>query len=210
MYKKKELDAVYGMEETGLMDDFFYYLQEIGVLELIKKLKAKDVKRIMVPVVYFVVLYMLKVLFGIRSMNSLPEFLFSNEGSMKFVGFNAHQIRNGFCKRGDKKRKRKPKRGPICPDTLAKNIVKFSVRIIERFFNECIALLARAGTFDREVTGSLDTTDYQTTDKYKGRGKVTRIKKVKQKNGKTKEIEITVFGWKVGALLEVKSGYPYR
>jgi len=90
------------------------------VLELIKKLKAKDVKRIMVPVVYFVVLYMLKALFGIRSMNSLPEFLFSNEGSMKFVGFNAHQIRNGFCKRGDKKRKRKLKLGPICPDTLAK------------------------------------------------------------------------------------------
>ncbi len=77
VYKKKELDAVYGMEETGLLDDFFYYLQEIGVLELIKKLKAKDVKRIMVPVVYFVVLYMLKALFGIRSMNSLPEFLFS-------------------------------------------------------------------------------------------------------------------------------------
>ena len=208
VYKKKELDAIYGMEETGLLDDFFYYLQEIGVLELIKKLKAKDVKRIMVPVIYFVVLYMLKVLFGIRSMNSLPEFLFSNEGSMKFVGFNAHQIRNGFCKRGDKKRKRKLKLGPICPDTLAKNIVKFSVRIIERFFNECIALLARAGTFDREVTGSLDTTDYQTTDKYKGRGKVTRIKEIKQKDGKKKKIEVSVFGWKVGAMMEVKTRIP--
>ena len=59
VYKKKQLDAVYGMEETGLMDDFFYYLQEIGVLGLIKKLKPKGVKRIMTPVIYFVVLYMM-------------------------------------------------------------------------------------------------------------------------------------------------------
>lgn len=208
VYTRKELDAIYGMEETGLLDDFFYYLREIGVLGLIEKLRPRGVKRVMVPVVYFVVLYMLKVLFGIRSMNALPELLFSNEAAMKFVGFNAHQVRNGMCRRGDKKRRWKPKRGPICPDALAKNIVKFSARVMERFFNQCIALLAQAGTFDRTVVGSLDTTDYRTTPKYQGRGSVTRTKRVRAKGGEIKEIEITVFGWKVGALLEVKKRIP--
>lgn len=41
-----------------------------------------------------VLLYMLKILFGIISMNELLALLFSNVAAINLVGFNAHQARN--------------------------------------------------------------------------------------------------------------------
>jgi hypothetical protein len=43
----------------------------------------------MVLVVQYLLLYSLKILFGIESMNGLPALLFSGEALMRLVGFNA-------------------------------------------------------------------------------------------------------------------------
>jgi hypothetical protein len=72
----------------------------------------------MVPFVHYVLLYGLRTLFGIEPIKALPSLLFSDEPLMELVGFNAQQVRHGVCQR-----ERAP--GPICPDALAKTIVKW-------------------------------------------------------------------------------------
>jgi hypothetical protein len=56
--------------------------------------------------------------------NALPRLLFSDEALMQLVGFNAQQIRQGICQRGATRRQGERLPGPICPATLANNIVK--------------------------------------------------------------------------------------
>lgn len=57
---------------------------------------------------------------------------------MRLVGFNAHQIKNGFTERGEHKRKQKERSGPLCPEALAENISKISESEAEKFFNGVI------------------------------------------------------------------------
>jgi hypothetical protein len=54
----------------------------------------------MLHFVQYVLLYSLKTLFGIESINALPALLFSDEALMQLVGFNAQQVRDGVCQRG--------------------------------------------------------------------------------------------------------------
>lgn len=195
-----EIDAVYGLDECGLLDGFYLFLEESGVLGLLKKIYAEGIKRVMVPFFRFVHLYMLKTLFGIESMNSLSPLLFSNEGAMRMLGFNAHEIENGICNRGRKNKKHQNKQnnnGPICDDALSRNIVKIPFKVIEKVFNGVVKILAKRGIFPKRLSVIIDPTDIRTTRKYKGCGSVTRKKRVRDKEGKLKEIEVTVWGWKL-------------
>lgn len=194
-----EIDAVYGLDECGLLDGFYLFLEEAGVLGLLEKISAEGIKRVMVPFFRFVHLYMLKTLFGVKSMNSLPQLLFSNEGAMRMVGFNAQEIEKGVCERGKKKKTEqgRDEGGPICDDALSRNIVKIPFKVIEKFFNGVVKILAKRGMFPPRLCVIIDPTDIRTTEKYKDCGSVTRKKRVRDKEGKLKEIEITVWGWKL-------------
>src|SRR4029434_2894750 len=101
----------------------------------------------MIPCVQYILLYGLKTLFGIQSMNALPPLLFSDEAMMQLVGFNAHQARQGVCERGAQKRQGERTPGPISPETLANNIVKLNLLDLECVFNGAIRALAEAGVF---------------------------------------------------------------
>ena len=111
-------------------------------------------------------LYGLKTLFGIESMNALPALLFSDEALMQLVGFNAQQVRHGVCQRGASTRQGERTPGPLCPDPLARNIVKLNLRQLEALFNGAIRALVRAGLFGKKVTGIVDATDLETTEQY--------------------------------------------
>lgn len=197
LHHNKEIEGIYGLEESGLLDGFFLFLEEMGVVGLLKKITPKGIQRVMVSFFQFVLLYLLKILFGVESMHSLPELLFCNEGAMQLVGFNAEQISNGVCNRGNKKRKHKEKQGPICDDALSRNIVKIPLNVIEKLFNGVVKLLAKKGIFPKRMSAIIDPTDIRTTEKYEGCGTVTRTKRVKDKEGKIKEIKIKVWGWKL-------------
>jgi hypothetical protein len=119
-------------------------------------------------------LYGLKTLVGIERINALPRLLFSDEALMPWVGFNAQQVRDGVCQRGVTKRQAEREPGPMCPDTLANNMVKWYVRDLEGVFNGAIRALATAGVFGSKVTGILDGTDLETTERYTRCGQVTR------------------------------------
>jgi len=147
LYRKQLVDGVYRLDEGALLDDFFHFLQAIEVMALLEQVDGTAIPREMLPVIQSLLLYGLKTLFGIESMNALPPLLFSDEALMQLVGFNAQPVRQGICQRGATPRRGEQSPGPICPDTLAKNIVKGNLRDLEAVFNESIRALAKAGVF---------------------------------------------------------------
>jgi hypothetical protein len=98
--------------------------------------------------------------------------------------------------------------GPICPDTLARNIVKLNLRQLEALFNGTIRALVQAGLFGKKVTGMVDATDVETTERYEGCGQATRTRKITDKYGTVHEIEVTVYGWKVIVLIDAQTKIP--
>ena len=217
----EELDAVYNLDEVGLLDEFFQFLQVIGVIPLIEGMQLPEVERVLIPVVQFVLLYMMKALFGIESMNALPQLLFSNVALMTMIGFNAYQVANGFTRRGDDRRRNKPKRGPLTPQCLAQNICKLTVEQMESFFNGVVRLIVGMGLLQGNLIVALDGSKLPTTKKYEGRGCLPRCiadwmyrglkveSKVKEKGtGKLVKVVKYIFGWKVLVLIEVRTRLP--
>jgi hypothetical protein len=208
LYRKQLVDGVYRLDEGALLDDFFHFLQATEVMGLLEQVHGTAIQREIIPFVQYLLLYGLKTLFGIESMNALPALLFSDEALMQLVGFNAQQIRQGICQRGATTRQGARTPGPLCPDTLAKNIVKLSMRDLEAVFNGSIRALAKAGVFGAKVTGIADGTDLETTEHYRGCGQVTRKRRIEDKWGQVHEIEVTVYGWKVLLLIDAVTKIP--
>lgn len=100
LYRKQVVDGVYQLDAGALLDDFFYFLQELGVGDGLGDVQGTAVQREMVPFVQYVLLYSLKTWFGIESRHALPALLLSVAALMRLVGFNAHQVRHGVCQRG--------------------------------------------------------------------------------------------------------------
>jgi hypothetical protein len=208
LYRKQVVDGVYRLDEGAVLDDFFHFLQAIGMMALLEQVHGAAIQREMVPFVQYVLLYGVKTLLGIESINALPSLLFSDEALMQLVGFNAHQVRHGVCQRGATTRQGERAPGPICPDTLAKNIVKWNLQDLEVVFNGSIRALAKAGVFGAKVTGIADGTDLQTTERYTGCGQVTRKVRIEDKQGRVHEIAVTVYGWKVLLLIDAVTKIP--
>lgn len=212
VHQHRKIDALYSLSDGGLLDRFWYFLELSKVTQLLEGLlpepRAKGKRqRFMIPFINWVRLYMAKVLYGIQSFRALPELLFSNVAAMVFCGFNAVQVREGICNRGDDRRQDKPKRGPVSAQALGQNIARLPVRLCEKVFNAAIKLLVAFGAISGELWGIIDPTDYETTEKYAGAGKVTRRKKIRGKQGK-KEIKLSVFGWKVFVLYATGGWIP--
>lgn len=208
LYRKQVVDGVYRLDEGALLDDFFHFMRELGGVDLMERVQGTAIQREMVPVVQYLLLYGLKTLFGIESMNALPALLFSDEALMRLVGFNAQQVRHGVCQRGAAKRQGPRTEGPICPDALAKHLVQLNLRDLEAWFNGTMRALAQAGVFGAKVTGIVDATDLETTAAYEGCGQVTRKRKITDKHGHVREIEVTVYGWKLIVLIDARTKIP--
>jgi DDE family transposase len=208
LYQKHVVDGIYRLDAGGLLDDFFYFLEELGVVDLLDDVQGTAVQRELVPIVQYVLLYSLTTLFGIESLNALPALLVSDEALMRLVGFNAQQVRHGVCQRGAAHRQGPCTTGPICPDTLAAHLVKLNVRDLEAWCNGVIRGLAKAGVCAAKLTGIVDATDLETTAQYAGCGQATRRCKSTDKRGKVPEIDVTVSGWKLIVLIEARTRSP--
>jgi hypothetical protein len=156
LYAGEEIEEMHQLSDAGLLDEFFVYLEEIGMLEIFEQVVVPEVKRMLVPTVQFVLLSFLKVLFGSESMNELPRVLFSDLALMELVGFNAQQCAEGLTKRGEAQRKTKQKQGPITAQCLADNISKQKQETMERLFNRMVQVLARRGVFSGKLLVALD------------------------------------------------------
>src|SRR5436853_728797 len=92
LYNGEEIEEMHELSEAGLLDEFFAFLEEIGMMAQLERMQLPGVKRIVIPTVQMVLLYLLKVLLGHESMNKLPRVLFSNVALMELIGFNARQV----------------------------------------------------------------------------------------------------------------------
>jgi len=214
LYHRREMDVVYAMDEATLFDSFFTYLQEIEVLPFLDHLDPHKQQRKNISFIQLVLVLLMKVVGSIKTMEETSDLLLTDELLMNMCGFNAYQVKNGSCERGVKLRTTPiPEiRGSLCVDTVANHIVTITPRRIENFFNRCIQQLAIQGVFPKEIHAACDCTLYETTSKYKGCGSVTRQRKVKargyRKNGELKEVSVTLYGWKIWAIYEIKTGIP--
>jgi len=209
LYAGETIEEMHHLSDAGLLDEFFVFLKELGMLEAFEQVSQSGVKRTLVPTVQFVLLYVLKVLLGGESMNELPRVLFSDLALMELVGFNAHQCENGLTKRGDASRTTKKKQGPITAQCLADNICKITQEEMERLFNSMVQVLARRGWFAGKLLVALDGSKVPTPESYEGCGKLKQTRKVKVKGQKEPVTEeYYVYGWKVLVLIEVQTRLP--
>src|SRR5437667_7044281 len=198
LYAGEAIEEMHELSDAGLLDEFFVFLEEVGMLRAFEQVSQAGVKRVLVPTVQFVLLYFLKVLFGSSSMNELPRVLFSDLALMELVGFNAQQCEQGLTKRGDAQRTSKKKQGPITPQCLADNISKLKQDEMERLFNQMVQLLVGWGLLSGERIVALDGSKLPTPQSSEGCGKLKQTRKVKVKGQKEPAIEeYYVYGWKV-------------
>src|SRR2546421_1434108 len=197
------------LSDAGLLDEFFVFLKELGMLEAFEQVSQSGVQRTLVPTVQFVLLYLLKVLLGGESMHELPRVLFSDLALMELVGFNAHQCESGLTKRGEASRTTKKKQGPLTAQCLADNICKITQEEMERLFNTMVHLLARRGWFAGSLLVALDGSKVPTPQSYEGCGKLKQTRKVQVKGQKEPMTEeYYLYGWKVLVLIEVQTRLP--
>jgi hypothetical protein len=214
LFHRREMDVVYAMDEATLFDSFFNYLQEIEALPFLECLDLQKQQRKNVSFIQVVLVFLMKVVGSIKTMEQVSDLLLTDELLMSICGFNAYQVKNGSCKRGMKLRKTPiPEiRGSLCVDTVANHIVTISPRRIENFFNRCIQQLANQNIFPNHIHAVCDVTLYETTSKYAGCGSVRHKRKVKargyRKNGELKQVTVTLYGWKIWAIYEIKTGIP--
>ncbi len=209
LYAGEAIDEMHELSDAGLLDEFFVFLEELGMMQAFEQMSVPGAKRMLIPTVQFVLLYVLKVLVGGQSMNELPRVLFSDLGLMELVGFNAHQCENGLTKRGDAQRTTKQKQGPLSAQCLADNISKLSEEEMEHLFNQMVQLLARRGMFTGKLLVALDGSKLPTPQSYEGCGKLKQTRSVKVKGQKEAATEeYYVYGWKVLVLIEVQTRLP--
>jgi hypothetical protein len=214
LFHRREMDVVYAMDEATLFDSFFNYLQEIEVFPHLQHIDPQKQRRKNVPFFQIMLVFLMKVIGSIKAMDEISDLLLTDELLMSMCGFNAYQVKNGSCQRGVKLSKNPmPEiRGSLCVDTVANHIVTITPGRIENLFNRCIQQLAKQGVFPKKIHAACDATLYETTSKFKGCGSVTRKVKVKargyRKNGELKEVSVTLYGWKVWAIYETKTGIP--
>jgi hypothetical protein len=202
LYRKQVVDGVYRLDEGAWLDDFFQFLQAVGVMALLEQVHGRAIYRAMVPVVQYGLLYGVKTLVGMESMHALAGLLCSDEALMRLVGFKVQQVSQGMCQRGASQQQGERSPGLMCPDTVAKHIVKWDLRDLEAVFNGSIRAVAKVGVFGATVTGIADGTDLATTAGSIGCGQVTRKVRIEDKRGREHKIEVTIYGWKVLWLID--------
>jgi len=74
--------------------------------------------------------------------------------------------------------------------------------------NGTIQALAKATVVPQQVTGIVEGTARETTAQDEGGGQATRKRKITEKPGKAREIEVTVYGRKLLLLIEATTKIP--
>lgn len=209
LYAGEVIEEMHELSEAGLLDEFFAFVEESGMMAILEQQELPGVKRVLIPTVQFVLLYLLKVLVGAESMNELPRVLFSNVALMELIGFNAHQIEEGLTKRGDGQRTSKKKQGPLSPQCLADNICKLTREQMERLFNQMVQVLVGQGLLDGKRLVALDGSKLPTPATYEGAGKLKQTRSVKIKGQKERATEeYYLYGFKVLVLIDVQTRLP--
>jgi hypothetical protein len=132
------------------------------------------------------------VLFGIESSNALP----------------AQQVTDGLSTRGAKQRTAASEYTLMDPQTLANAICKISAPALQDLFNGTIRALAAFGVFMAEVMVAVDGTRVVTAPTFQGCGKLAVTEYQRNRQGLRVEIVKFLFGWRLIALLDLRTLIP--
>lgn len=212
IYNREEIDSLHTLESAGLLDGLLVFMNNIGFIHTLQRFNIISYKRMMLPLIHFILTYMSKILMDIPSMNALPDILFANQAAMEMLGFNAEVLQKGICNRGHHTRTpgKKPPI-PFSPQTLANVLARFSLQEAESLLNTIISLIATNNLLDEELSVIIDATDLIVPDSFHemdGCGSVVRKKKIVDKHGKIHEIEVMVRGFKLITVLWQKGLIP--
>jgi len=202
------VDAVYGLDEAGLLAGFFAFLDTSGIKAHWQTLTIAGVRHLFVPVIVFVLLYGTRVLFGIASSNALPALLFSNVAVMALIGFNAQQVADGMSGRGAKQRTAASAYTLMDPQTLTNAICKISAAALQDLFNGTIQALAAFGVFMAEAMVVVDGTRIVTPPTFQGCGQQAVTEYQRDRRGLQVAVHKLLFGWRLIALLDLRTLIP--
>ena len=167
---------------------------------------------------------------GFSSGPDLYEFLLTDERWMELLGFNATEVEVGSSERSraltgmtrDKKggsfveadelgpvrtRLQGP-RGALSPQTVSDHERALSPEKLSTALNAVIRRLAELGYFEKRLRTVLDTTDEEVSPSFEGAGTVSKKVKVKTKARRPKKVKVTLVGFKVWYIMDVKTGIP--
>lgn len=212
----KDISEVYGLGEAGLFDEFFYFLDELHIMDLFKGLEPGTGRRTSnVSFAAVILIYLMRIVAGLCFFWHIHPVILRSQALMRLVGFNGTQVRNGTSQRGRKKEsssscEEDDIRGPLCPDSIAKYIQAISADALERFFNGVIRILAAKGFFPRHIHAVLDSSEIESTELCEGCGKVAKEKPplLRLRKGRIKKVVEKVFGFKIWAVWDPASGFP--
>jgi len=218
----KDISEVYGLGEAGLFDEFFYFLDQFGFMDLFNKLDPNITEResnVKFPAV--ILIYLMRIVAGVAFFWHIRPVILRSQPLMRLVGFNGREIRDGTCERGKHKTSSaKPSkeddtqpseiRGPICPDSIATYIQAIAAHALERIFNGVVAILAAHSFFPKKIHAILDSSDIQSTELCEGCGKVTKEKApdLRRRKGRIRKVLETIFGFKIWVLWDPNSRLP--
>jgi hypothetical protein len=208
VYRGAAIDAVHTLDEAGLLDGFFAFLEEKGIFKHWQTFTFAGVQHIFLPAIYFVLLYGTRILFGIRSTNALPALLFSNVAVMTLIGFNAYVVVHGMTRRGAQQRTGARPYVLMDPQTLANTISQASAAGLADLFNGTIHCLAAAGVFASAIMAAVDGTRIETTRHYKGCGCLSVTRRKRTRAGGWVAVVELLFGWRLIALVDLTTLIP--
>ncbi len=58
LYAGEEIEEIHELSEAGLLDEFFVFVQDIGMMAVLEQQELPGVQRVLVPTVQFILLYL--------------------------------------------------------------------------------------------------------------------------------------------------------
>jgi hypothetical protein len=229
----KDVPEVYHLSDAGFFDEFFYFLEEIGVMPRLMELDPKLSSRpttIRFPAL--ILIYLMRIVAGLAFYWHIEPVVLHSQALMRLVGFNGREILEGTSRRGRKKPAAEsspeaadgserpddsaqsdpatPIRGPVCADSVATWIQAIAACALERLFNTVVAVLAARSFFPKRVHATLDSSEIESTQRCQGCGMVTREKppELRLRKGRIKKVLERVFGFKIWVVWEPTSSLP--
>src|SRR5438045_9255214 len=89
LYAGEAIEEMHELSDAGLLDEFFVFLEELGMMQAFEQMSLPGAKRMLVPTVQFAVPYRLNVLVGGQSRNELPRVRVTELGRMESGGSKA-------------------------------------------------------------------------------------------------------------------------
>ena len=171
IYSGQGVDVGYGLEEAGLLDGFFAFLDASGVKAHWQTLLLPGCATCLCRCWHSCCCMGRGCCSASLRVTPCLALLFSNVAAMTLIGFNAHQVAAGLIRAGAKQRTAASEYTLMDPQTLTHAICKISAAALQDLFNGTIRALAAFGVFMAEVMVAVDGTRKVTPPTFQGRGK---------------------------------------